>query len=232
MAYWTIMDSLNKSSLQWDMHFKNLRTVGKEACTEMYHEVLSVRNLSQAKFPSIGKLMNTLWGYAPVWTHELDLYVLKRIMVSKISFGKIHAMQCHLDNALNHTKQQVLAFTNVYYMPSNILEHYMSQVNPQNNKASTDALLSPCYTWAKWGTEKLKNFPQGDTAIVRVRPGHSLVVLAKTPHSQCRGAGFNPCSGHWTPHAATKCSDTATKDSTYHHWDWRSCVQLRPSAAK
>ena len=163
MDYWIIMDSLNEFSLQWDMCFKNLRTMGKEACTKMYHEVLCVRNLSQAKFPSIGKLTTTLLGYVPVRTNELDLYVLKRIMVSKISFGKIHAVWCHLDNVLNHTKQQLLTFTNVYYMPNNILKHYMSQVNPQN-KASIDALLSPYSTWAKWGTEKLKNFPQGDTA--------------------------------------------------------------------
>ena len=120
------------------MYFKNLRTMGKEACTKMYHEVLSVRNRSQAKFPSIGKLMNTLWGYVPVRTNELDPYVLKRIMVSKVSFGKIHAVRRHLDDVLNHTKQQLLTFTNVYYMPNNILKHYMSQVNPQNNKASID----------------------------------------------------------------------------------------------
>ena len=138
MDYWIIMDSLNASSLQWDMYFKNLRTMGKEACTKMYHEVLSVRNRSQAKFPSIGKLMNTLWGYVPVRTNELDPYVLKRIMVSKVSFGKIHAVRRHLDDVLNHTKQQLLTFTNVYYMPNNILKHYMSQVNPQNNKASID----------------------------------------------------------------------------------------------
>ena len=28
--------------------------------------------------------------------------------------------------------------------------------------------------------------------------------VAKTPCSQCRGPGFNPCSGTWIPHAATK----------------------------
>lgn len=44
-----------------------------------------VRNLSQAKLPSTGKLTTTLLGYVPVRSNELDLYVLKRIMVSKIS---------------------------------------------------------------------------------------------------------------------------------------------------
>ena len=28
--------------------------------------------------------------------------------------------------------------------------------------------------------------------------------VAKTPCSQCRGPGFNPWSGNWIPHAATK----------------------------
>ena len=28
--------------------------------------------------------------------------------------------------------------------------------------------------------------------------------LAKTPHSQCRGPGFNPCSGKQIPHISTK----------------------------
>lgn len=28
--------------------------------------------------------------------------------------------------------------------------------------------------------------------------------VAKTPHSQCMGPGFDPCSGTWIPRAATK----------------------------
>ena len=30
--------------------------------------------------------------------------------------------------------------------------------------------------------------------------------MAKTPHSQGRGPGLDPCSGNWIPHAATKTS--------------------------
>ena len=35
--------------------------------------------------------------------------------------------------------------------------------------------------------------------------------VVKTPHSQCRGPGFNPWSGNWIPHATTKSPHAATK---------------------
>ena len=35
--------------------------------------------------------------------------------------------------------------------------------------------------------------------------------VARTPSSQCRGPGFNPWSGNWIPHAATK--DLACKQA-------------------
>lgn len=35
--------------------------------------------------------------------------------------------------------------------------------------------------------------------------------MAGTPCSQCRGLGFDPWSGSWTPHAATKSSHVAAK---------------------
>ena len=34
--------------------------------------------------------------------------------------------------------------------------------------------------------------------------------MAKTPHSQCRGPGFDPWSGNQVPHAKTKSSHTTT----------------------
>ena len=40
--------------------------------------------------------------------------------------------------------------------------------------------------------------------------------LAKTPHSQCRGPGFDLWSGNYIPHDATKRSHVTTKDSTCH----------------
>ena len=50
--------------------------------------------------------------------------------------------------------------------------------------------------------------------------------VAETPCCRRRGPGFDPWSGNWIPHAATKGSHVATKD-------WRSCMpQLRPVAAK
>ena len=35
--------------------------------------------------------------------------------------------------------------------------------------------------------------------------------VAKTPRSQCRGPGFDPWSGNWILHAATKSSHAAAK---------------------
>ena len=35
--------------------------------------------------------------------------------------------------------------------------------------------------------------------------------MVKTPHSQCRGPGFDPWSGNQVPHAATKRSHPTTK---------------------
>ena len=84
--------------------------MGKEAYTKMYLEILFVRNLNQAKYLSTPKGMNTLWWYTPIQTNEPDPYVLKRIIVSEISFQKIHNVWCHLCSVLNHTKQQ-LTFT-------------------------------------------------------------------------------------------------------------------------
>lgn len=56
----------------------------------------NVRNLNQARFPSIGKWMNTvlcLNCYAAVQTNKLDVYVLRGIMVSEmLSFTKIHTV--------------------------------------------------------------------------------------------------------------------------------------------
>ena len=50
--------------------------------------------------------------------------------------------------------------------------------------------------------------------------------VAETPHSQCRGPGFDPWLGNEIPHAARR-------DPTDHSEDWRARVpQLRPSPAK
>lgn len=56
----------------------------------------NVRNLNKARFPSIGKWMNTVLcvnRYAAVQTNKLDAYVLRGIMVSEmLSYTKIHTM--------------------------------------------------------------------------------------------------------------------------------------------
>ena len=50
--------------------------------------------------------------------------------------------------------------------------------------------------------------------------------VPKAPRSQSRGLGFNPWSGNWIPHVATK-------DPACHNTDQRSRLpQLRPWAAK
>ena len=38
--------------------------------------------------------------------------------------------------------------------------------------------------------------------------------VAKTLHSQCRGPGFNPWSGNWILHTATKQSHATAEDPT------------------
>ena len=58
----------------------------------------------------------------------------------------------------------------------------------------------------KTHTEKKRTLRGGSEEIGRnrLRDGNSLVVqLANTPHSQCRGPRFDPCSGSQIPHAAT-----------------------------
>ena len=50
--------------------------------------------------------------------------------------------------------------------------------------------------------------------------------VAKTPHSQCRGSGFNPWLGNWTSHTTTKSLHAATKYPRSH------VLQLRPGTAK
>lgn len=89
------------------MDFKNLKTMGKEACIKMYIKVLFVRNLKQAKFPSIGNWMDTGWCYVAVHTNELDLYVLKRIMVSEMVSGRKDPYCMVPFNFLNHSRQQL-----------------------------------------------------------------------------------------------------------------------------
>ena len=51
----------------------------------------------------------------------------------------------------------------------------------------------------------------GGVAVGENFPGGSVV---KTPCSQCRGPGFDPCSGNWIPHATTKSSHATAKDTT------------------
>ena len=54
-------------------------------------------------------------------------------------------------------------------------------------------------------------------------------LVAKTPHSQWRGPGFNPWSGNEIQYAATKSLHAATQDSALRNEDQRSLVpQLRP----
>ena len=61
--------------------------------------------------------------------------------------------------------------------------------------------------------------------------GEGLGPVAVTPHSQCRGPGFNIWLGNWIPHASTKSSRAATKDLACLNQDLvkvklLSCVQL------
>ena len=43
--------------------------------------------------------------------------------------------------------------------------------------------------------------------------------VASTPHSQCRGPGFDPWSGNQIPYATTKNSHATTLDSARHNKD-------------
>ena len=38
-------------------------------------------------------------------------------------------------------------------------------------------------------------------------------LVVETPHSQCRGPGFDPWSGNWILHAAIKSSHATTESS-------------------
>ena len=51
---------------------------------------------------------------------------------------------------------------------------------------------------------------------------------AKTPHSQCRGPRFDPQSGNWSSHTATKSSNAETKDPARLDKDRRCRVQQQP----
>ena len=50
--------------------------------------------------------------------------------------------------------------------------------------------------------------------IARDFPGGPV---AKTPHSQCRGRGFDPWSGNWIPHATAKDPTCCNEDPVYHN---------------
>ena len=57
--------------------------------------------------------------------------------------------------------------------------------------------------------------------------------VAKTQRSQCRGPRFDPWSGNWIPHAATKSSCATTIDTTCLNKYGRPCVlQLRAGTDK
>ena len=52
-----------------------------------------------------------------------------------------------------------------------------------------------------------------DSSRIRKLADFPAGPVAKTPHSQCKGPGFDPWTGNWIPHAATKSSPTTTKRS-------------------
>ena len=56
--------------------------------------------------------------------------------------------------------------------------------------------------------------------------------VAKTPHSQCRGPGFEPWLENWIPLAATKNSHTTIKDPAGHSEDQRQCKPQKEKKKK
>ena len=56
--------------------------------------------------------------------------------------------------------------------------------------------------------------------------------MAKTPHSQCRGPGFEPWLENWIPLAATKNSHTTIKDPAGHSEDQRQCKPQKEKKKK
>ena len=70
-------------------------------------------------------------------------------------------------------------------------------------------------TWHSWHSKMLKGFPGGP--------------VAKTLCSQYKEPRFDPWSGNWIPHAATKCLHVATESSQataerFHVPQLRACV--------
>ena len=51
--------------------------------------------------------------------------------------------------------------------------------------------------------------------------------MAKTPHSLCRGPGFDPWLGNWIPHAITKSFHAATINKIPHAAMKTQCSQIK-----
>ena len=80
------------------------------------------------------------------------------------------------------------------------------------------------FSWSDWQGLFTQYVPAAGLGT-RNLPGGPV---AKTLHSQCRGQGFDHWSGNQVSHAATKCSNAATKDLAC----CNEVPKLRPGEAK